>query len=183
MSRWLLTISAALMAASLLAACGGRDDSTGISEVDAVVEAVLDRDTRALVSLLKYESVECTFEDSGGVPEPPRCQAGQSDGTAVEAIVGGACEGVYVAQSQAPSFLQQLVEGVKLRLYAVYGTESLPERPDYTLLFSVGGNARIDGVVFGVMSGGISSATTSCGPLADVAQSLEAEQADILVAR
>ncbi len=90
------------------------DTRTGIAGVDAVIEAMLANDLSARRSLIRYVATSCTT--ALGMGGPPKCQAGESDGTMVEAFPILGQEGEFLRREAVDSRLDFAVQG----LYAVY---------------------------------------------------------------
>jgi hypothetical protein len=90
------------------------DRRTGIADVDAVIEAVLADDLAARRALIGYLTTPCTT--ALGMGGPPKCQAGESDGTMVEVFPILGQEGEFVRREAVDSRLDFAAQG----LYAVY---------------------------------------------------------------
>ncbi len=90
------------------------DTRTGMAEIDAIIEAVLANDLTAKRALIDYVTTPCTT--TLGMGGPPKCQAGESDGTLVEVFPVLGQEGEFVRPQAIDSRLEFAVEG----LYAVY---------------------------------------------------------------
>ena len=108
-----------LLAAATASACGGGDsaDRTGVSQVDAVVKAVLSGDEEALRQLVHYAPVACTTGplQIGG---PPECLQGEPDGTLVDVLLVASCEPHYVR----PDGLNQAFDYLLAAKPSLYGT-------------------------------------------------------------
>ncbi len=175
----------ALAMTVLVAACGGDDqrDRTGIPEVDRVIEAVLSEDVDTLVALVRYEQAECSTSETSDFPEPPRCEAGQAEGSAVDVFVSGSCKPAYVSREEVPGFLRLNIEDAGLSVYAVYSTKSHPGLDsDYRVVFQ-GPEGREDtgGAGIAIDDGGIASLTFVCGSITDMARFLESAGADVIL--
>lgn len=90
------------------------DARTGLAEIDAIIEAVLANDLTAKRALIDYVTTPCTT--ALGMGGPPKCQAGESDGTLVEVFPILGQEGEFVRPQAIDSRLDFAVQG----LYAVY---------------------------------------------------------------
>jgi hypothetical protein len=104
--------------------------TTGIPDVDAVIEAVLAGDVQGRRALVRYTTFPCTSEE--GLGGPPKCRdAGVADGTPVEylPILGpGGGQPVLRADVEAGSNLLDVeVRG----LYAVWRVPEGASRPDW----------------------------------------------------
>ena len=85
--------------------------STGIAELDAVIEALAARDREQLRSLVRLNAVPCTTEF--GLGGPPKCEAGEQEGDIVEVFYSATCEGGYQRD------LDRIADG--LARWSVYG--------------------------------------------------------------
>jgi hypothetical protein len=112
------------------------DTRTGVAEVDAVIEAFLNRPLEYRVELAQYYTLPCTEED--GMGDVPRCQEGEVPGTQVDFFPVLYTEGILVRRESITSILDFTVEG----LYAVYAVPeagySAPDWPvgEYAVLFT-----------------------------------------------
>lgn len=143
--------------------------SIGIPEVDAVIDAVLSGDTAALRDLIRFSPVPCrTTSDVGG---PPPCRPGEADGTEVDVLPIGTCEGEYRRQDDIDSMLELLDD--MSGLFAVYhgAPESRPPG-DYALVFARAFEGEELGVELTVDDGDVVYLKFACGEtpaqLADV---------------
>jgi DNA-binding CsgD family transcriptional regulator len=119
---------------------------TGVSYVDAVVEAVEQNDESKLFSLIHYYPRACgppppATSGVSGVP----CPLGEPVGTEVLGVFLGGCEGVFhplgsEGASRAPAhFLTQ----IDARLYAIPRTMG-QERGEFLVVFASGHVAAVD---------------------------------------
>ena len=113
---------------------------TSISQIDAVIHAVLSNDLDERLALVRFANAGCTTAE--GLGGPPKCEEGQAEGTAVEFLpLGGPGEGSSVPAAEAASVLEFEAEA----LYAAYVVaEDLPDDPTYphgtyVLIFSTSG--------------------------------------------
>ena len=116
------------------------DTRTGIAAVDAVVEAIHAGDRDALMDLVHYTAAACT--DADGLGGPPKCEAGQPEGSLVEVFpVMGPGEGSYTDR--------QMIEGVfpeePLGLFAIFRVADSAYREPYWPAGRYGIILRIDG--------------------------------------
>jgi hypothetical protein len=81
---------------------------TGIPGVDAVIDAVLAKDTEALRELVRYSTFDCTTAD--GLGGPPKCKPGEAEGTPVQALPIAGVEGHYSRPEQIDSTLEFATE-------------------------------------------------------------------------
>lgn len=87
---------------------------TGLSEVDAIIQAYLGRDVSARRSLVRFLTAPCTTAQ--GMGGPPKCATGEAEGTKVTVFPFLGSEGEYVRQDGIDRVIQFEVEG----LWAVY---------------------------------------------------------------
>jgi hypothetical protein len=87
---------------------------TGIPDVDAVLAAVESGDPQQLRDLIHFTTVACTKAE--GLGGPPKCQAGEAEGTPVEVLPFLGSEGSFLRASDVSNFPGVDVTG----LYAVY---------------------------------------------------------------
>ena len=104
-----------------------RDISTGIDEVDVVIDTILSNDLDARQALVRFVTAGCTTAD--GLGATPKCESGQAEGTLVDFFpLGGPGEGHSVPASEVARVLEFEAES----LYAAYVvSEDLPDRPDF----------------------------------------------------
>lgn len=130
-----------------------RDTSTGIPEVDLVIETILSNDLEARQELLRFVTLECTTAE--GLGTAPKCEEGQAEGTPVEVFpLGGPGEGHSIPASEVASALEFEAESI----YAAYVvSEDLPDfvdypRGTYALFFTIepSGEADNDSVILRV---------------------------------
>ena len=86
---------------------------TGIESLDEIIAATLAGDRTALKSMLDFRSIPCTTAD--GLGGPPRCLAGEADGTLVEVLPILSSEGTFLKKSELDTWMLDVAE-----LYAVY---------------------------------------------------------------
>ncbi len=98
---------------------------TGVPEVDAVIQAFLGNDLGGRRSLVRYVTTPCTTaQGSGG---PPKCGAGEANGTAVTVFPFLGSEGEFVRRDGIDRVLQFEVQG----LYGVYRVPETVFRAPY----------------------------------------------------
>ena len=71
--------------------------STGVLELDKIVDAALRGDKDELKSLMKFNQVKCTLAE--GLGGPPKCLAGEQDGTVVEVFPILDSEGYFLRKA------------------------------------------------------------------------------------
>lgn len=74
------------------------DTRTGISIVDAVIEATLAQDADKVLSLIHYTTIGCTHSD--GLGGPPKCKDDEPEGTMIEAFPILGSEGSFVRKEE-----------------------------------------------------------------------------------
>jgi len=87
---------------------------TGIAEVDEVLAAVESGDDQALRDLIRFTTVGCT--NAEGLGGPPKCRAGEAEGTRVNVLPLLGPEGSFIHESDVSSIHAMDVIGI----YAVY---------------------------------------------------------------
>ena len=92
------------------------DTRTGISEIDGVIDTIMQPDIEARVKLVRYIQYPCTTGD--GLGGPPKCQDEEVDGTVVTAFPVLYSEGVHVRPDQIQDVLNFSVRGL-LAVYVV----------------------------------------------------------------
>ena len=116
-------------------ACGGgggtatpsADRTTGVADVDTVIHALTSRDMANVLPLLQFYSTPCTTVLGGG--GPPKCAAGQSEGTSVSVFPYSQCEPQYLAEGSADIPFAALIPG-GATVYAV--VKQTPIAPSQT---------------------------------------------------
>ena len=101
------------------------DTRTGIEEVDRVIATFLAGDLAAKQAVIRYTTTPCTTKQ--GMGGPPKCQAGELDGTPVEVFPVLGQEGEYVRRDAIARILDFRVRG----LYAVYDVPADAYREEY----------------------------------------------------
>jgi hypothetical protein len=97
---------------ALVASCGDdADRSTGVPELDAIIEAVESGDAASLRELIEFQTLGCTVElGEGG---PPKCWnfpgVTQAEGTEVEAFELYGCAPDWVPSDRLDAELTQVV--------------------------------------------------------------------------
>ncbi len=98
---------------------------TGIVQVDNVVDAFLGSSLDARLRLVRFLTTPCTT--ARGLGGPPKCEAGQADGTPVEVFPHQTGEGGYATRATIEGALTFTVTG----LYGVYRVPPASTRYDY----------------------------------------------------
>ena len=156
----------ALALAAVLAACSGGESAprrTQISQVNAVIDTVVARDTSGLRGLLQLTSLPCAETST---PAGPACE-GEDPGTSVDAFQATECENRWLRRAHLDPLLDQLTamepavyaafespEGFYLAgRYAVIfeGIDTRSESAGVRRYFTAGieGNGLITGIVLG----------------------------------
>lgn len=87
---------------------------TGIETIDQVLIAVARDDQESLRSLVEFTNAQCTQQD--GLGGPPKCRAGETDGTPVEVLSFLGSEGSFLRKDEIGSWTGIAASGI----YAVY---------------------------------------------------------------
>lgn len=87
---------------------------TGIETIDQVLDAVAGGDAQRLRSLIEFTSAPCTQRD--GLGGPPKCRAGEAEGTPAEVLSFLGSEGGFLRKDEIGSWPGITAAGV----YAVY---------------------------------------------------------------
>jgi hypothetical protein len=182
---------AVVLAAMLVAACGGGGKtaapteaptiaapSSGVEEVDRIVQAVLRGDAVKLAELTGYSHVPCASQPPSPpkVGDPPKCEADQADGTVVEALPVTGCEGGWAQPADAVPSYQDAIAGRLATLSAVY-VPAAPASPfeaglqqQYVAVIQIDaedGSAK--NVALHISGGRVTWLETACPPGADLA--------------
>ena len=102
---------------------------SGDAAIDAVIAALESGDSQAIARLLRFETVGCTHEL--GLGGPPKCGQDDAEGTMVEALATGGCEGGWWLEPELQSTegLSRFVKAYAgAGLYAVYRLPASAER-------------------------------------------------------
>lgn len=75
------------------------DTRTGISHLDAIIDAVVVYDRDRILNLIHFAKVGCTTEPGFG--GPPKCHAGEASGTLIDAVpTSGVSEGMGMRRGE-----------------------------------------------------------------------------------
>lgn len=89
-------------------------NTTGIAELDKIIDIALRGDTAGLKSLIKLTQTNCTLAD--GLGSPPKCLEGEQEGSMVEVLPFLGSEGYFLRKSELENW-----QGVEVSaLFAVY---------------------------------------------------------------
>jgi len=87
---------------------------TGLEDIDNILEVLAGGDAEELRSLVQFTNAECTQAD--GLGGPPKCRAGEAEGTPVEVLPFLGSEGGFLRKDEISNW-----QGVDAAgLYAVY---------------------------------------------------------------
>lgn len=147
-----------------------RGVTTGVQIVDATIRALEGGDAAAVAGLFNYFTVPCsTGTGIGGAECPP----GTADGTPVEVIGSGGCEGTYIYRGDSGTAANSFARGLlsqPLGVYAVVRTSSkvhgFPAGYAVIAVTLGPGTPRVRAIT--LAADGITGAFSGCGP-----QSLE----------
>lgn len=91
---------------------------TGIAEIDSVLAVVASGDDQELRSLIQFTNAKCTQAE--GLGGPPKCRAGESQGTPVEVLPFLGSEGSFLRKDEIADW-----QGIDMiGLYAIYEVSS-----------------------------------------------------------
>lgn len=103
------------------------DTRTGIPEIDPVLAAVASGDPDELRALVQYTTAPCTWKD--GLGGPPKCRAGETEGTMLEVLPFLGSEGSFIRKNEIANW-----PGIDASaLYAVFGVADNAARDEYYL--------------------------------------------------
>jgi hypothetical protein len=128
--------------------------TTGIEQVDAVIEAVTGGDTGTLAALLRFRGVPCTPQDQAEFEVT--CPEGVAEGTPVEAFIYSGCHGDWIIPEQADVLTARLTGG----LYAVYDGPAGSDA-EWTVVF-LGGDQPFPWSADVTSDGEIATVATGC---------------------
>jgi len=106
---------------------------TGVSDVDRVIAGLASGDAATIDSLLQFTKVKCVAVPPQALAPPPTCPSGVADGTPVDAMIIGNCQGVWVLEAQRSFLVDEVIRISKAvpDLYAViYPLPPSPPVPD-----------------------------------------------------
>lgn len=126
-----------LLSAMFLAACSSPtpavtegyplDTRTGLPDVDPVLAAVASGDPEELHSLIQYTNAPCTTKD--GLGGPPKCRAGEAEGTVLEVLPFLGSEGSFIRKEEIATW-----PGIDAAaLYGIFGVGEKAIREQYYL--------------------------------------------------
>ena len=97
----------------------------GLEEIDNALSAVASGDVQLLRSLVKFTSAKCTLVD--GLGGPPKCRAGEAEGTSVEVLPFLGSEGSFLRKDEIENW-----QGIEASgLYAIYRVSADVKSEDY----------------------------------------------------
>lgn len=91
---------------------------TGIADVDEVIAAVESGDVQSLRGLIRLTEIGCTTAD--GMGGPPKCAAGEAEGTLVHVLPLLGPEGSFMREAELSNFLPIEMTGI----FAVYSVSA-----------------------------------------------------------
>jgi len=98
---------------------------TGIPDLDQIVQIVLNGSLDEQRSLIKFSEMGCTFAD--GLGGPPKCNAGEAEGTPVEALPFLGPEGHMIRKADINTW-----EGLNVKeLFAAYQVSDMAYSDEY----------------------------------------------------
>lgn len=103
------------------------DTRTGLPDVDPVLAAVGSGDPEELRALIQYTKAPCTLKE--GLGGPPKCRAGEAEGTVLEVLPFLGSEGSFIRKSEIADW-----PGIDAAaLYGVFGVGENATREEYYL--------------------------------------------------
>ena len=103
------------------------DTRTGFSEIDPVLAAVASGDPEELRARIQYTIAPCTRKE--GLGGPPKCRAGEAEGTLLEVLPYLGSEGSFIRRSEIADW-----PGIDASaLYAVFGVAENAAQEEYYL--------------------------------------------------
>lgn len=87
-----------IIAAILLSACASKNNSTGVTELDKIIDIVLRGNVDELKSVIKLTEAKCTVAE--GLGGPPKCKADEQEGTIVEVLPILDSEGYFLRKDE-----------------------------------------------------------------------------------
>jgi hypothetical protein len=87
---------------------------TGLQEIDNIIAAAASGDVSTLLPLIQFTNAKCTTQE--GLGGPPKCRAGEAEGTSVEVLPFMGPEGGFLRKDEIQQWQGINVSG----LYAVY---------------------------------------------------------------
>lgn len=133
---------------------------TGISELDAVVEAIRSGDAQAIRDLMRLTTFQCTTEL--GLPPPPACPEGVAAGSPVENFPNTTCETAMLTADE----LDQVAESIAGReVYGAYDAGDAAFFDEaYLIILAEDAQSGAGAGAVGVADGAIVATRSSCGP-------------------
>jgi hypothetical protein len=118
-------------------------DGVGIPEVDDILDAVLSNNAAQIRPRVRFVAEPCESRPSNGAVPPP-CAEGEAEGTEIEGIEIGTCEGEFRRRADFDAWVEQVFEVESL--FGVYrGPASQGADADYVAVFelaALGGQER-----------------------------------------
>lgn len=102
---------------------------SGIDVIDRFLDALAARDIEALAVLVSYTPIGCVVEQRG-IGALPLCEAGEGDGTIVEALPLAHCEGNYERERETIGRVLPQLSETQWALYAVLDLGDAPSVQD-----------------------------------------------------
>jgi hypothetical protein len=93
--------------------------STGIVEVDHLIEAAESGDVIELAALTGYQHIACDPDAEDG-SDAPKCRESESSGDEVEVLASSGCERQWVRPEQVPETYRAALAAGGVTLFAVY---------------------------------------------------------------
>ena len=87
---------------------------TGVQPIDRILTAVANNDMQSLRALIEWTNAECTNRE--GLGGPPKCRAGEAEGTPVEVLAFLGSEGGHLRRDEIDNWNGIQAAGI----YAIY---------------------------------------------------------------
>lgn len=111
---------------------------TGNTDVDPVLAAIESGEGEQIIAATAFSEIGCMVNPQG-IGAPPTCPEGVADGTIMQVIPGGSCEGYLTPRAEYET--NPIVPGIGMQLYAIYRNlppdhaEKAFPSGDYTILY------------------------------------------------
>jgi hypothetical protein len=145
----------------------------GIEVIDSFLDALRAEDLDAMLDLVSYQQVGCIVEPVG-IGGPPFCEEGEAEGTVLDVIPAGQCEGFYMRREELRDGLHDLA-GKPWAIFAVIEPGPVGEQDvDYVFLQSTwqvlltdtepNDDGSMRSIALGFEPDGLRNIAFGCGP-------------------
>jgi hypothetical protein len=142
---------------------------TGVVELDHVIDLLVRQDVEGLIGIVRFEPIGCSLQQTVG--SPPRCAAGEPEGTPVDAFPISSCEGYYATtvEEVRQAFGLALLRQPGVAVYAVMRDNSVDRQVDSFYIATTEnrpGQATSDVAFWHVFADGqLAGLISGCGPI------------------